>query len=344
MSFKKLKTIFLLVCVVVVIAAIFIFLHKTNVPVNLNQVAAEKIHSLFDESQGATSTNKTVTKPDHSTDALLKGMKLTFDDEFNNLNLYVGQNGNTTCDPGGKGTWQTVLYFCSRTIYTNDEAEVYTDKTFLDYYNKKSTTTLSSVSPFSINNGVLAIQAAPADPFITKEVGPWAKYTSGLLTTQYSFSQTYGYFEIRAKLPAGKGLWPAFWLLPVDKTWPPEIDALESFGAINAKNEGSLNMIHYASHTTNTNESCGAWHDVGVDITKDFHTYGVDWEPTGITYYFDGQPYVTCHPNPQANKPFYILVNLAVGGNGSWPGSPDASNVWPATMYVDYIRAYQKIN
>jgi beta-glucanase (GH16 family) len=68
----------------------------------------------------------------------------------------------------------------------------------------------------------------------------------------------------------------------------------------------------------------------------------VDWEPTGITYYFDDVPYATCKPNTAANKPFFILANVAVGGPGSWPGTPDESNTWPVYMYIDYIRAYQK--
>lgn len=278
-----------------------------------------------------------------SAPSFLSGMKLTFDEEFNTLSLYT-LNGNTACGPGGTGIWQTVLYFCSRTITSNNEAEIYTDPTFLNYYQKKSTTTLTSVDPFSINDGILTIKAAPIDPTIRAAVGPWAKYTSGFLSTEYSFSQTYGYFEMRAELPSGAGLWPAFWLLPVDKSWPPEIDALETFGAKNPANgQGGSTLIHYASHTTNTLQSCGAWYNVGVDVTQGFHTYGVDWEPTGITYYFDGKPYVTCPPNPQANKPFYILVNLAVGGPGSWPGTPNASNTWAAEMKIDYIRAYQKI-
>jgi beta-glucanase (GH16 family) len=77
-------------------------------------------------------------------------------------------------------------------------------------------------------------------------------------------------------------------------------------------------------------------------VTAGFHTYGVDWEPDGITYYFDGTPYASCPPNPAADKPFYILINLAVGGVGSWPGVPTASTTWPAELKIDYVRAYQK--
>jgi serralysin len=272
-----------------------------------------------------------------------KDMELTFNENFDYLDLYLDKNGDSTCNPGGSGTWQTIRYPCERTEKPNNVAEVYVDKTFLDSFSKNATTTFKSKNPFSINNGTLTIEAAPADPAITSTMGSWAKYTSGVLTTQFSFSQQYGYFEIRTKLPAGMGLWPAFWLLPTDNTWPPEIDVLESFGEKNYKGEGGHTLAHYASFPVNLDGKCGAWYDVGTDITEDFHTYGVDWEANGLTYYFDGQPYAKCPPNPDANKPFYMIVNLAVGDYNSWPGPSGRGNVWPAKMDIDYIRAYQKI-
>ncbi len=290
----------------------------------------------------STTTKDIVVKND-SVDYLLKSMHLTFSEEFDELSLYVDKNGKTTCESGGVGRWQTVLHFCSRTIWTNHEAELYIDPSFLSYWkDKRPEGSITSISPFSIEKGILSIMANPAEKEIQTIAGPWAQYTSGLLTTEFSFSQTYGYFEMRAKFPKGEGLWPAFWLLPIDETWPPEIDIVEFFGGKNEENQGGLTMIHNASHIVDPKLSkyCGTWHDMKVDVTKDFHTYGVNWQPDGITYYFDGKPYTTCPPNPLANKPFYILVNLAVGGAGSWPGTPDSSNLWPAYVYIDYIRAY----
>jgi beta-glucanase (GH16 family) len=269
-------------------------------------------------------------------------MVITFDEEFNSFSRYLDVNGNVTCNSGGTGRWQTVYQFCSRTSPANLEAEIYIDQNFIDYLNSQTTLKTAAVSPFSLNNGILTIESNPSDQAILTAAGSWAKYTSGLLTTEYSFSQLYGYFEIRAKLPVGQGLWPAFWLLPDDKSWPPEIDVLEAFGGPNQYGEGGLTSLRYASHPLDEKEGCGQWHNVGVDLTKNFHTYGVDWEPTGITYYFDDAPIGTCKSNTAASKPFFILVNLAVGGPGSWPGTPDNTNVWPARLEVDYIRAYQK--
>jgi beta-glucanase (GH16 family) len=272
---------------------------------------------------------------------LLSGMHQTFDDEFNTFSEYLDSTGNTTCNQGGSGIWQTVYDFCSRTISTNYEAEVYIDSSFLSYFNSTHQTSTQTQSPFSINNGILNIEAAPIDPQVALAVGSWAKFTSGLITSQFSFSQEYGYFEMRAKLPAGKGLWPAFWLLPASKQWPPEIDAMEAFGDPNPQGDGSATTIHYQSISTDQTKSCGGWHNIGQNITQGFHTYGVDVEPTGITYYFDGLAYAQCPANPQANQPFYMLIDLAVGSSQSWPGSPDASNNWPAFLNVDYVRAYQ---
>lgn len=290
----------------------------------------------------ATPVVKPAVKFDKTTADLMKEMKLTFNEDFNTFSRYTDGKGNISCFPGGTGIWQTVYHFCSRTIFGNHEAQLYIDDTFLDYLRNQSKATVTTQSPFSINDGVLTIEAKPIEPVIAKAVGDWwAKYTSGLITTQFSFSQTYGYFEMRAKLPKGKGLWPAFWLLPIDKSWPPEIDVMEAFGDKNDRGDGPNTMIHYATHAVDKTQSCGDWYDVGVDITKDFHTYGVLWEPTKMTYYFDGKPYASCPSNKESNQPFYMLVNLAVGSDKAWPTAPNAENVWPAYMNVDYVRAYQ---
>ena len=233
----------------------------------------------------------------------LTGYKLTFDDEFNQFNRYDGSSG----------TWQTWYYFGGRSLPSNGELEYYSDPSV-------------GVNPFSIRNGALDITAAPS----TGNSGG-LPYTSGLITTEPSFSQTYGYFEMRAKLPAGKGLWPAFWLLPVDKSWPPEIDPLEAFG--NEPDE-----YHYGAISGNASSSLGNWVTVNADLTQGYHRYGVLWTPTTLTYYFDGKEVAQAATPADLNKPMYMLANLAVGGN--WPGAPDGSTPFPAHMDIDYIRAY----
>ena len=295
--------------------------------------------------QTITSTTTSAAAPTRpllgpTTHDLMSTMHLTFEDNFDSLDFYTDGKGNIACQEGGVGRWQTVYHFCSRTIFANKEAQLYTDKIFFDYLARQGSTTTTPL-PFSTENGILSIEARPIDPIVQKAVGPWAKYTSGLLTTQFSFSQIYGYFEMRAKLPKGKGVWPAFWLLPTDRTWPPEIDVMEAFGGSNRFHEGGPTEIHYATHAVKKDESCGAWMDFATDVTDTFHTYGVLWEATGVTYYFDGTPYAHCAITGDFHKPFYMLLNVAVGGEDSWPGAPDTTTVWPARMEVDYVRAFQ---
>ncbi|MES2748917.1 MAG: glycoside hydrolase family 16 protein [Patescibacteria group bacterium] len=294
------------------------------------------------KNSGSTTANKNFpgTLALH-TAPLLKTMRLTFNEDFNELSRYVDQNGNVTCEPGGRGIWQSVYHFCSRTIAPNYDSQLYIDQNFIDHVNQSGFGTTTARNSTWVKDGILTIEVKPSDEVIKKAAGAWAKYTSGLLTTQFSFSQQYGYFEMRAQVPTGDGIWPAFWLLPIDKSWPPEIDVMESFGGLNRKGEGGNYQIHYASHTKDIKGLCGTWFNTGVDITAGFHTYGVNWQPDGITYYFDGTPYAFCPPNPDANQPFYMLLNVAVGSEPSWSGMPTSANTWPVYMNVDYVRAYQ---
>lgn len=304
--------------------------------------------SSSDSSEVVENNNTTDTKPPKpplsDRDTLLLTMKETFSDEFDSFRPYTDVNGNTTCNPGGTGIWQTVYHFCSRTNAANSEAEVYSDVNFLSHLKgiSKTQALVDPEYPFELGIGTLKIKANPSSDLVKQKVGSWAKYTSGMITTQFSFTQTYGYFEIRAKLPKGKGIWPAFWLLPADKSWPPEVDVFESFGEKNEKGYGGHYKIHRASHSNRVSESCGEWWDANIDLTEGFHTYGADVQPDKISFYFDGKNYATCKPNFETNKPFYMVANVAVGGPGSWPGEPNASTPWPATLEIDYIKAFQK--
>jgi Ca2+-binding RTX toxin-like protein len=133
-------------------------------------------------------------------------------------------------------------------------------------------------------------------------------------------------------------MWPAFWLLPADKSWPPEIDALEAFGQTNANGEGGATSVHVGAITSDWSTGGGGdWVNMpgGANIYTGYHTYGVDWEPDFITYYIDGQQVYQVKTPFDANKPMYMLANLAVGG--SWVGSPGGET---GQMKIDYIRAF----
>ncbi|HLO42398.1 MAG TPA: glycoside hydrolase family 16 protein [Phycisphaerales bacterium] len=157
-------------------------------------------------------------------------------------------------------------------------------------------------------------------------------YTSGLVETIDRFSQKFGRFEMRAKLPKTKGIWPAFWMLPQEKKWPPEIDIMELLGHQPYK----VYMHHHWGTWPNVQSEGGFY--IGPDFSQDFHTFRADWYADRIEYYVDDVMYVRHVSNIPA-EPFYIIINTAVGGD--WPGNPDGTTVFPQEFVVDWVRAYQ---
>lgn len=161
-------------------------------------------------------------------------------------------------------------------------------------------------------------------------------YRSGVVTTLDKFSQAYGYFEVRARLPLGSGLWPAFWLLPQSEAWPPEIDIFEFLGhAMNTPNGGLIvsGQSFYAGDSQNPYRMTGHAGD-------GFHTYGLLWQPGLLVFYIDGAERARIQRPEVPSTPMYIILNLAVGGN--YPGTPNASTAFPAAMEIDYVRAFQE--
>jgi len=243
-------------------------------------------------------------------------MKLTFADEFDTLKL------QRLGDAKGWATSYDWASYTSRESHViKDESEIYVDQTFAG-----SGTKALGINPFTVQNGELTIKAA-ATSAATKAALWNADYTSGLITTSGAFSQTYGYFEMRAKLPQGKGMWPAFWLLPADLSWPPELDVVESIG--------DASEVYFTAHS-----QLGSPPAVKVAVDPDaFHVFSVSWDPKAIVWYVDGRE-VKRQPTPaDMSKPMYMLANLAVGGG--WPGDPDDTTPWPGAYRIDYIRAYR---
>jgi beta-glucanase (GH16 family) len=170
------------------------------------------------------------------------------------------------------------------------------------------------------------------------------------LKTQSKFAQTYGRFEARIKIPRGQGIWPAFWMLGDDvetgSGWPKsgEIDIMENIGKEPGMVHGTIHGPGYSGE-----HGIGAPYSLpaGQKFADDFHIFAVEWEPETIRFYVDGHLYATRTPAdlPKGTKwvydhPFFVLLNLAVGG--SWPGSPDASSIFPQEMLVDYVRVYRR--
>ncbi|MFJ3082848.1 family 16 glycosylhydrolase [Streptomyces halstedii] len=170
------------------------------------------------------------------------------------------------------------------------------------------------------------------------------EYTSSRLNTAGRFTQTYGHVEARMKIPRGQGIWPAFWMLGADigdVGWPEsgEIDVMENVGFEPGTVHGTLHGPGYSGAG-----GIGAGYTLpgGAAFADDFHTFAVDWAPDSVTWSVDGTVYQQRTPADLNgnrwvfDKPFFLILNLAVGGY--WPGDPDGSTPLPQQLVVDYVR------
>ncbi len=241
-------------------------------------------------------------------------LALTFEDNFDTLSL---RNGD-------KGTWDAKFWWAA------DRGSPLTGNGEQQWYVNPSYGPTSSANPFSVKNGVLTITAKPAPAALQQQIDGY-DYTSGLLNTHSSFSQTYGYFEIRADMPSEQGAWPAFWLLPEDGSWPPELDVVEMRGQDPNTVNVTVHSDHGGSHLIDTTP-------VKVASTDGFHTYGMKWDQDHITWYFDDVAVAQKATPADMHSPMYMLTNLAIGGAA---GSPKDGLKNGSQMSIDYIRAYQ---
>ncbi len=189
-----------------------------------------------------------------------------------------------------------------------------------------------------VEDGMLKITAV-------KESFMGSAYTSARILTKGKFDNKYGRYEARIKVPLGKGLWPAFWLLGSNSDtviWPQcgEIDIMEYlgsnptsiFGTVHGPGYSGANAISKNFVLTNNR------------FDNDFHIFGIEWGENFVNYYVDDVLYNQITPKDVKgewvfNQPFYIILNMAVGGN--FPGTPNAETVFPQTMIVDYVRVYK---
>jgi beta-glucanase (GH16 family) len=195
--------------------------------------------------------------------------------------------------------------------------------------------------------------ATVADGFLTitarQESVSSSEYTSARLRTLGRAAWTYGRMEMRAKMPIGQGLWPAFWMLPSDTRYggwaaSGEIDVVEYLGSEPNLIHGT---IHFGDRWPNNSYAQSSYELESGSFNEDFHVFGIEWERGEIRWYVDGILYGSQsdwfstagdYPAP-FDVDFHILLNLAVGGN--WPGSPDSTTTFPQELVVDYVRVYQ---
>lgn len=229
---------------------------------------------------------------------------LTWSDEFNGSSL-SGSNWVAETGTGSNG-------------WGNNELQYYTNRS----------------QNLQVTGGNLVITAL-------KESYGGRSYTSARIKTQGLKTFTYGKIEARIKLPSGQGLWPAFWMLGSNITsvgWPKcgEIDIMER-----VNNES---LVHGAVHWDANGQADYAQVSGNLNFSQ-YHVYSIEWDSKYIRWYVDGVQFNAFYiENNTGNteefqKPFFILFNLAVGGN--WPGSPNNSTPFPAKMLVDYVRVYK---
>lgn len=249
------------------------------------------------------------------------GWTLTWSDEFNGADGSSPDPTKWTYDIGGDG-------------WGNQELEMYT----------------GAPSNAEIRGGDLVITARKES--IADAKGTTHKYTSARLKTQGIFAQQYGRFEARIKIPKGEGMWPAFWLLGanIDKVgWPHcgEVDIMENIGKEPALVHGSLHSASTVKTTRDYTAPFAAFPDA-PGFSDDFHVYAVEWDAGAVKFIVDSREYgsmtkevwVKGNGEWPFDQPFFVILNLAVGGN--WPGPPDKSTKFPQQMLVDYVRVYKK--
>ena len=268
-------------------------------------------YSLWEFSVYGTGGNPT-SPPAQPADPTFPATRLVFDDEFNGAAGSGVDQSKWTIDPGAG---------------QNGEQEYYTD-------------------------GQNAAMDGQGDLVMTarKESSNGHDYTSHRMNTGGKFSFQYGRVEARVKVPKGQGFWPAFWMMGADfltgRPWPynGEVDIMEVLGKDTTTSYSTLHAPMY-----NGGNGYGQSYKLasGAEMSNDFHVWAAEWDSTGIRFYLDNQLVFNADKNTVENTkgawiydhPFYIILNLAVGGD--WPGAVDATTPFPSQMLVDYVRVYQ---
>ena len=269
------------------------------------------------EETTATETAATETTAPATVTPELEGYNLLWADEFDGDTLNEAIWNRELREPG----------------WTNNELQEYTD----------------SEDNIYVENGCLVLRALRED----RNGTPY--YTSGKVNSQNNAQFQYGRVEVRARVPEGQGLWPAIWMMPQDESlygqWPKcgEIDIME---VLCNDTTTSYSTIHYGEPHA---EQQGIFYLDSGSFSSDFHVWAVEWEPGEIRWYCDDVCYYSTsywysamdgqEPNEYPapfNQPFYIILNVAVGGN--WPGDPDETTLFDesAQMRVDYVRVFQR--
>jgi len=247
----------------------------------------------------ATSTGGDGT-PDPGTAYVPSGYTLVFSDEFSASSLDTGK-------------WNTLAPFGVEFFSDSHQQQAFIP------------------DAVTLSNGIVSFTAQKS-----KGNTGGQPYSSGSITTNGTF--THGYFEARARMPAGKGFWPAYWLTSSSR-WPPEWDIFEIidgviFGYTHPVSGGKCSFVDGAAGSDSTYTI--------PDVYGSFHIWGFKWTASDIYWYVDGvqTEHYAIDAAAGANDPFWLNLSLQVGGD--WPGNPDGTTPLPSHMDVDYVRVYQQ--
>lgn len=265
-------------------------------------------------------------------DSAIEGMNLIWQDEFNGTGLDLS-----------KWNYETGYYLSDDPNtwgWGNSELQHYTDR----------------AQNIFIQDGKLNIKALNEPKSFPQDPNRYAQYSSGKINTKDHFSIKYGRVDFRAKLPTGNGIWPALWMLPQDNvygTWASsgEIDVMEARGRLPGATSGA---VHFGGQWPTNRHLSGEYHfPEGQTFANDYHVYSVVWEEDNMKWYVDGKFFFKVtrdqwysaaapnNPNAPFDQPFYLIMNLAIGGTFDGGRTPDPSDI-PATMQVDYVRVYKE--
>jgi beta-glucanase (GH16 family) len=231
---------------------------------------------------------------------------------------------NATFDDGrlDPAIWNTCHWWADQgcTIATNNELEWYLPQ------------------QVSVSDGALRLTAEPSP--VRGSDGRSYNFRSGMVTTgpppmsedaPAKLAFTYGSVEARLRIPAGRGLWPALWLLPASRESVPEIDVLEAVGQ-----DPSHVVMHLHPKDRSVRPPNKGYRIPGPDLAEDWHTLRLDWSDNRLDFFVDGTRVWRVTGNQVPDEPMYVVLNLAVGGDH--PGPPDSETPFPATFAIDYLR------
>ncbi len=252
-------------------------------------------------------------EPKTAVETLLESYSLVFSDEFNGATL-------------SEESWNTSFQWGTDLVVNNE----------LQYYVDTQEDPDFGYDPFVMTGSELVITGSQTPPD-SLDAANGQNYLSGVITTQGLFDFEYGYAEIRAKVPTGRGFWPGFWMLGTEFVeLKPQLYVMENRG-----DNASL-VYHRYNYTDADNRFVASelYPTAGENYDSEFHTYGVEWTADEISWYVDGTKAQTLSAGEIPSQSMYLILNLAVGG---WfPESPNEATEFPGEFVIDYVRVYQQ--